>query len=303
MKKLHISEGDSLIKTFTLKEMGMDYTVDTLPSDTEWVFGLKYTSAEGFYSVGDIAYADGVLTVNLEVAISVGYVGDYPYGIRATSITDGYGYSAISEIKIDDSFLVSGTQVPINNAYIDLDTLLARMTAFELELATHTTDIATNASDILTKVDKVTGKALSTNDFTDLLKTKVDDSVNYDDAAVKLLITNKTHDTLVDKNSNPLFQHSTQTEKDNTATKSVELAKTLLAATWASGEYVLAVAGVTATSNQELLPTTDITAGQLSVLQSANIIGTAQATDSITIKAMGLVPTVDLPIRVIVRGD
>lgn len=41
------------------------------------------------------------------------------------------------------------------------------------------------------KVDKVTGKGLSTNDFTDALKQKLEDSVAYDDTAVRNLIALK----------------------------------------------------------------------------------------------------------------
>ena len=39
------------------------------------------------------------------------------------------------------------------------------------------------------KVDKETGKGLSANDFTDILKAKLDELSNYDDTAVKALIT------------------------------------------------------------------------------------------------------------------
>lgn len=41
-----------------------------------------------------------------------------------------------------------------------------------------------------TKVDKVTGKGLSTNDYTTSEKTKLAGLVNYDDTAIKQQITN-----------------------------------------------------------------------------------------------------------------
>lgn len=82
---------------------------------------------------------------------------------------------------------------------------------------------------------------------------------------------------------------------------------TLLASGWTGSEapfvYTLAVAGVTATSYQELLPAVNITAEQLKTLQAANITDGGQAAGSMTLKAYGKVPTVDIPIRVIKEGE
>ena len=81
---------------------------------------------------------------------------------------------------------------------------------------------------------------------------------------------------------------------------------TLLASGWTGSEapfvYTLAIAGVTATSYQELLPAVNITAEQLKALQAANITDGGQAACSMTLKAYGKVPTVDIPIRVIKEG-
>lgn len=82
---------------------------------------------------------------------------------------------------------------------------------------------------------------------------------------------------------------------------------TLLAASWTGSEapfvYTLAIAGVTATSYQELLPAVDITAEQLTALQAANITDGGQAAGTMTLKAYGKKPTVDIPIRVIKEGE
>lgn len=82
---------------------------------------------------------------------------------------------------------------------------------------------------------------------------------------------------------------------------------TLLASGWTGSEtpfvYTLAIAGVTATSYQELLPAVDITAEQLKALQAANITDGGQAAGSMTLKAYGKVPAVDIPIRVIKEGE
>ena len=82
---------------------------------------------------------------------------------------------------------------------------------------------------------------------------------------------------------------------------------TLLAASWTGSSapytYTLAVNGVTANSNQELLPALTITEEQLTALQAANIQDGGQAANSVTLTAFGDKPIIDLPIRVIVRGD
>lgn len=82
---------------------------------------------------------------------------------------------------------------------------------------------------------------------------------------------------------------------------------TLLASGWTGSEapfvYTLAIAGVTATSYQELLPAVNITAEQLKALQAANITDGGQASGSMTLKAYGKKPAVDIPIRVIKEGE
>ena len=82
---------------------------------------------------------------------------------------------------------------------------------------------------------------------------------------------------------------------------------TLLASGWTGSEapfvYTLAIAGVTATSYQELVPAGNITAEQLKALQAANITDAGQAASTRTLKANGKKPAVDIPIRVIKEGE
>lgn len=82
---------------------------------------------------------------------------------------------------------------------------------------------------------------------------------------------------------------------------------TLLASGWTGSEapfvYTLAIAGVTATSYQELVPAVNITAEQLKALQAANITEGGQAAGTMTLKAYGKKPAVDIPIRVIKEGE
>lgn len=91
------------------------------------------------------------------------------------------------------------------------------------------------------------------------------------------------------------------------AAKSTITTATLSAASWTGASapysYSLTVSGVTDTSNQELLPTIDATKAQLDALLLSNIQDAGQSANTITLKAWGVKPTVDLPIRVILRGD
>lgn len=84
------------------------------------------------------------------------------------------------------------------------------------------------------------------------------------------------------------------------------LSVTLASASWtgtaAPYTYTISNSAITATSNQELTPATDITADQLTALQNANIIDGGQAAGSMTLKAFGEKPSVDIPVRIIVKG-
>lgn len=81
---------------------------------------------------------------------------------------------------------------------------------------------------------------------------------------------------------------------------------TLSSASWtgdfAPYSYTVSNSAITATSTQELTPATSITADQLTALQNANIIDGGQAAGSMTLKAFGEKPSVDIPVRIIIKG-
>lgn len=89
-----------------------------------------------------------------------------------------------------------------------------------------------------------------------------------------------------------------QTEIDSTI-KNV----TLSASSWSSSTYTVTDSLITATSNQEIIPAVGITPAQLNALQRAIITDGGQSAGSITLKALGEVPTNDIPVRVIFRGS
>lgn len=104
-----------------------------------------------------------------------------------------------------------------------------------------------------------------------------------------------------------MTQKATQTLFDGKATISKTVPVTLLASGWSGNAapytYNLSVTGVTAFSNQEIIPATNITQEQLISLQGTNMIDGGQSDGKIILKATKNKPTVDIPMRVILRGD
>lgn len=93
----------------------------------------------------------------------------------------------------------------------------------------------------------------------------------------------------------------------NKANKSSVVDYTILASAWSGTTvpytYTVTMTGVTPTSMQELIPSTAITQAQLETLQNASIVDGGQANNTIYLKAWGDKPTIDIPVRVILRGD
>jgi hypothetical protein len=90
--------------------------------------------------------------------------------------------------------------------------------------------------------------------------------------------------------------------KINSVVEDKVLASTDWVGSTAPFTYTLTVSDVTLTSNQEILPGLNITATELEALQGANLQDGGQTNGSITIKAFGEKPTINIPIRVLKRG-
>ena len=117
----------------------------------------------------------------------------------------------------------------------------------------------------------------------------------------------KLYDSVGQNSDGAMTQNATQALFDGKAAISKTVEATLFVANWAGDAapytYTLAVEGVTKTSNQEILPTANITWEQLMGLQGTNMIDGGQDTNTIILKATKNKPTVDIPIRIILRGD
>lgn len=77
---------------------------------------------------------------------------------------------------------------------------------------------------------------------------------------------------------------------------------TLYAETWNDGSYIITNELITSTTNQEIIPAVGITKDQYKAMSAAMIVDGGQSAGSLTLKALGTVPTIDIPIRVIFRG-
>ena len=84
--------------------------------------------------------------------------------------------------------------------------------------------------------------------------------------------------------------------------KSKTISTTLYAETWNDGMYIITNDLITSTSNQEIIAAVGITAEQYKAMVAAMIVDGGQSAGSLTLKALGTVPTIDIPIRVIFRG-
>lgn len=87
---------------------------------------------------------------------------------------------------------------------------------------------------------------------------------------------------------------------------STKVNTTLSASSWTTAKkYTLSNSNITATSAVELLPRENngITQAQLEALSGAMIVGGTQAEGSIQLVALGDVPTIDIPVTIIVRRD
>lgn len=117
----------------------------------------------------------------------------------------------------------------------------------------------------------------------------------------------KLYDSVGQNSDGAMTQNATQALFDGKAAISKTVEATLFVDNWtgdaAPYTYTLAVEGVTKTSNQEILPTANIAWEQLIGLQGTNMIDGGQDTNTIILKATKNKPTVDIPIRIILRGD
>lgn len=116
-----------------------------------------------------------------------------------------------------------------------------------------------------------------------------------------------TADTQPTKDSTNIVQSGGTYASIENATTSIMREGVLVATNWVNGIYtinspLIHVDAERGETNQELLPGRNITKEQLQILANAIIVDYSQAEGTMSFKALGEVPTVNIPVRVIYRG-
>ena len=172
------------------------------------------------------------------------------------------------------------------------------------------------------------GKGLSTNDLTNTLKSNYDTAYNYSisahaptDAEKNVIVGIQKNGTNLSVDSNRKVNITVPTKTSdltndssfvtqttlNTAiatTKSKTVPATLFASNWTGASapytYTLAVTDVTVSSNGSLRIAQSATDEQFTAWGAAQPRVTAQAAGTLTVKATGTVPTIDIPVEVLI---
>ena len=163
------------------------------------------------------------------------------------------------------------------------------------------TQFNTDLAEVGNKQDKITGakgKYLGFTD-TDTLGAMSLPSASTGSKGITYLVDSYER-TDTDKAVTPKALNSVYKLVEDKADKSVSKAATLTAAGWSDGVQSLAVSGVTATANGSLRIAQSATDEQFAAWGAAQPRVTAQTAGSLTVKAAGAVPAVDIPVEVII---
>lgn len=163
------------------------------------------------------------------------------------------------------------------------------------------TQFNTDLAEVGNKQDKITGakgKYLGFTD-TDTLGAMSLPSASTGSKGITYLVDSYER-TDTDKAVTPKALNSVYKLVEDKADKSVSKAATLTAAGWSDGVQTLAVSGVTASANGSLRIAQSATDEQFAAWGAAQPRVTAQAAGSLTVKAAGTVPTIDIPVEVII---
>ena len=231
----------------------------------------------------------------------------YPYSSGISIVTNGITYT----VQSDGSVLANGTASANKNAYYNFayKTLKLGDTSYTI------------SCEILPKsvyvyvYDETTNNPIAIITNTTVVKTFVGDSTH----TYSLTINVGKGTSVSDLAIKPMLEigtiaHAYQpttlsnvTLNATKASKSVSSNYTILASGWSGSSapysFTLSVAQVTTSNNVELTVPPSITVDQVEAYQSAAIVAGTQANGSITLKAYGEKPTIDLPITIIIRGD
>lgn len=239
--------------------------------------GITKTESPGAFDVALLPTAYGAGNVSADVQI---YSGEH----EETLIT-----STRFDFRCRKS-LISGDIIRANSAYPPL-----------IEAARVANEAARAALAAASRID------------TDIGELNVQADWNETNDTQDAFIRNKPTIPSVDGNIGAPLMHAAQHSavgedaltpaEISAAKKSLLVTGTLESQSWADGAYTVYINDITSSSAVEVLPGLGISEEALEALQSANLQDGGQNAGSITLLACGEVPQLDIPIRIIIRGD
>lgn len=117
-----------------------------------------------------------------------------------------------------------------------------------------------------------------------------------DKVSVPTKVSQLTNDSGFDTTTNVDTKLKTKAEKSNAVTAMLK------SSGWNIDTQVVTSNGVTATNNIAVGLTSTATLAQIESAGEAMLVAISQSTNSITVKAFGVVPTTDIPIQIIILG-
>lgn len=268
-------------------------------------YNSSYTGAQIDAAVGAVASkADDTAVVHDTGNETIGGVKTFSSFPVTPSTAPTTNYQAANKKYIDDKVK---TDVPVDAKFTDtVTTINGKTGAIAKE---DITALGIPAQDtVYTHPSTAGNKHIPTGGATNqILKYSASGTAVWGDPVAGVTIVNGLTETVAGKALDAVQGKALNELVSTKSGKSTMQSKTLAAASWTGAvppySYSLSVTGVTTTSVQEILPTTDITSDQLSALISATIQDGGQSPNTIVLKAWGTKPTIDLPIRIILRGD
>lgn len=271
------------IYTFT-KQNGETFTIDTALEKIPATFALSVdgnkvylvvTNMDGSATTADVTQLLDIYTFNDSDEIDF--------------TTDGYTVDA----KIKDGSIQNKHLSTDLMTYLDEQAIAAKNSARGAEASK---DVAEDSADKAEAAKAVAvQKAIEAESYAENAKSySIAASTKADEAALSATAA---------ENARQAVLQALNTKADKSKLQEI----ILLSSGWEGDEapyiYTLAVTGVTATSIQEILPSLNITRSELSELQAANIQDAGQSAGIMTLKAFNVKPSIDIPVRIILRGD
>jgi hypothetical protein len=254
-----------------------------VPAGRAWINGYYYRN-DGNLALA-VANADGVLKRKDTVVLR--------WDINTRNITAQVLTGAFASNPVAPAIVRGAEQYDLKLAEIEIPAGATAITQANITDTRLNTDVCGIVHAVVDHVDTST---LYQQIQSDLANFK---SVNEDGFTQWM----ENLKSLLDENTAGHLQNEIEGKSDKSTAKIAVMTASGWSGAIAPYSQTLSIDGVTVTSANEVLPGTSITSDQLTALQAANLQDGGQAVGSITLLAYGDKPLIDIPIRVIIRGD